>query len=226
MNKMAAGLVRALVAPALALMAQAPGAQAQTADAFYKGKQIRFIVGTAAGQDYDSWSRLIGRHMTRFIPGNPTFVVENMPGAGHILATNYLFNLAPRDGTVIGMVSRNITEAYMMKLPNVRFDPGKFNWIGSPELNHRVLFVNAASGFDKVADLYQRELIIGAPGGAQGGGQPDEQGRVRAAQVRGREDRSQGGDGSVDQSHQGGLDDPQQHVPLVELAQDRGALNH
>src|ERR1700704_4165768 len=107
---------------ALGLLALALPARAQTADAFYKGKQIRFIVGTAAGQDYDSWSRLIGRHMTRFIPGNPTFVVENMPGAGHILATNYLFNLAPRDGTVIGMVSRNITEAFMMKLPNVRYD--------------------------------------------------------------------------------------------------------
>jgi tripartite-type tricarboxylate transporter receptor subunit TctC len=163
MNKVAAAVVLALSVLAL----RAP-VQAQTADAFYKGKQIRFIVGTAAGQDYDSWSRLIGRHMTRFLPGNPTFVVENMPGAGHILATNFLFNLAPRDGTVIGMVSRNITEAFMMKLPNIRFDPGKFNWIGSPELNHRVLFVNAASGFGKVSDLYERELIVGAPGGAQG----------------------------------------------------------
>jgi tripartite-type tricarboxylate transporter receptor subunit TctC len=162
MSKTAAAL--ALAVSALALHAP----QAQTADEFYKGKQIRFIVGTAAGQDYDSWSRLIGRHMPRFLPGNPTIIVENMPGAGHILATNFLFNLAPRDGTVIGMVSRNITEAFMMKLPNVRFDPGKFNWIGSPELNHRVLFVNTASGFDKVSDLYARELIVGAPGGAQG----------------------------------------------------------
>jgi tripartite-type tricarboxylate transporter receptor subunit TctC len=161
-SKTAAALVLAVSALAL----HAP--QAQTADEFYKGKQIRFIVGTAAGQDYDSWSRLIGRHMPRFLPGNPTIIVENMPGAGHILATNFLFNLAPRDGTVIGMVSRNITEAFMMKLPNVRFDPGKFNWIGSPELNHRVLFVNTASGFDKVSDLYARELIVGAPGGAQG----------------------------------------------------------
>jgi tripartite-type tricarboxylate transporter receptor subunit TctC len=162
MSKTAAALVLAVSALAL----HAP--QAQTAGEFYKGKQIRFIVGTAAGQDYDSWSRLIGRHMPRFLPGNPTIIVENMPGAGHILATNFLFNLAPRDGTVIGMVSRNITEAFMMKLPNVRFDPGKFNWIGSPELNHRVLFVNTASGFDKVSDLYARELIVGAPGGAQG----------------------------------------------------------
>jgi tripartite-type tricarboxylate transporter receptor subunit TctC len=164
MNKMAAAVVVALcVLPVLA--SRAP---AQTADAFYKGKQIRFIVGTAAGQDYDTWARLISRYLPRFLPGNPTFIVENMPGAGHILATNYLFNLAPRDGTAIGMVSRNMTEAAIMKLPNVRFDPGKFSWIGSPELNHRVLFVNAASGFDQVSDLYARELIVGTPGGAQG----------------------------------------------------------
>ena len=159
-----------LVPPLIALTLTAPAAraQAQSADAFYKGKQIRFIVGTASGQDYDSWARLLGRHMTRFVPGNPTFVVENMPGAGHILATNFLFNLAPRDGTAVGMVTRNITEAFMLKLPNVRFDPGQFNWIGSPELNHRVLFVNAASGFDKASDLFERELIVGSPGGVQG----------------------------------------------------------
>jgi tripartite-type tricarboxylate transporter receptor subunit TctC len=163
MKRMAAILVLALAG----LASRAP-ASAQTADEFYKGRQIRLIVGTAAGQDYDSWARLIGRHMPRFLPGNPTFIVENMPGAGQILATNFLFNLAPRDGTAVGMVSRNMTEAAVMKLPNVRFDPGKFNWIGSPELNHRVLFVNAGSGFDKVSDLYERELIVGTPGGAQG----------------------------------------------------------
>jgi tripartite-type tricarboxylate transporter receptor subunit TctC len=164
MNKTAAAVAVALsVLPLLA--SRAP---AQTTDAFYKGKQIRFIVGTAAGQDYDTWARLISRYLPRFLPGNPTFIVENMPGAGHILATNYLFNLAPRDGTAIGMVSRNMTEAAIMKLPNVRFDPGKFRWIGSPELNHRVLFVNVASGFDQVPDLYARELIVGTPGGAQG----------------------------------------------------------
>jgi tripartite-type tricarboxylate transporter receptor subunit TctC len=160
MNRVAAALV-------LALALGAP-LSAQTPDDFYKGRQIRLVVGTAAGQDYDSWARLMARHLPRFLPGNPAFIVENMPGAGHILATNYLFNLAPRDGTVIGMVSRNMTEAAIMKLPNVRFDPGKFNWIGSPELNHRVLFVNAGSGFDSVPDLYARELIVGTPGGAQG----------------------------------------------------------
>jgi tripartite-type tricarboxylate transporter receptor subunit TctC len=161
-------MTAALVLALLAVSAPVARAPAQTADEFYKGRQIRFIVGTAAGQDYDAWARLVARHLPRFLPGNPNFVVENMPGAGHILATNFLFNLAPRDGGTIGMVSRNMTEAAILKLPNVRFDPAKFNWIGSPELNHRVLFVNTGSGFDKVSDLFERELIVGTPGGFQG----------------------------------------------------------
>jgi tripartite-type tricarboxylate transporter receptor subunit TctC len=158
------------VALFLALLALAAPrtAYSQSAADFYKGKQIRWVVGTAAGQDYDLWSRLIARHVVRFIPGNPTIVVENMPGAGHILATNYLFNTAARDGTVLGMVSRNMTDAAVMGLPNVRFDPGKFNWIGSPEISNRVMFVSPASGIRKVPDLFDRQLIVGAPGGAQG----------------------------------------------------------
>src|SRR3954454_6496616 len=149
------------------LAARAPLA-AQSAGDFYKGKQIRFVVGTAPGQDYDLWARLIGRHLTRHVPGQPSLIVENMPGAGHIIATNYLFNVAPRDGSVVGMVSRNMTDAAVMGLPNVRYDPGRFNWLGSPEVNHRVMFVSTKSGFDKVPDLFERELIIGAPGGVQG----------------------------------------------------------
>jgi tripartite-type tricarboxylate transporter receptor subunit TctC len=143
-------------------------AQAGPVEDFYKGRQIRFIVGTSAGQDYDLWARLIGRHITHYIPGQPTLVVENMPGAGHIVATNYLYNVAPKDGTVIGMVSRNMTDAAIMKLPNVRYDPGQFNWLGSPEINHRVMFVNANSEIKTVSDLFTHELIVGAPGGAQG----------------------------------------------------------
>jgi tripartite-type tricarboxylate transporter receptor subunit TctC len=153
---------------ALVVLSIAQGAQSQTSGDFYKGKQIRWVVGTAAGQDYDLWTRLIARHMVRYVPGNPTIVVENMPGAGHILATNYLFNTAARDGTVVGMVSRNMTDAAVMGLPNVRFDPSRFNWIGSPEVSNRVMFVSPASGIRKVPDLFERELIVGAPGGAQG----------------------------------------------------------
>src|SRR5215813_4447848 len=145
----------------LVVMAFATPAHAQTPAEFYRGKQIRLVVGTAAGQDYDLWARLIGRHITRHIPGNPTLIVENMPGAGHIVATNHLFNVAARDGTVLGMVSRNMTDAAVMGLANVRYDPARFNWLGSPEINHRVMFVSATSSFASVADLFVRELIVG-----------------------------------------------------------------
>ena len=80
--------------------AQGHGAQESAQPAaqdFYRGKQIKLIVGTSSGQDYDLWARLIGRHITRHIPGQPSLIVENMPGAGHIVATNHLFNVAPRD---------------------------------------------------------------------------------------------------------------------------------
>jgi tripartite-type tricarboxylate transporter receptor subunit TctC len=150
------------------LLASAGTASAQNVEEFYRGKQLKLVVGTATGQDYDLWARLIGRHITRHIPGRPTLIVENMPGAGHIVATNHLFNVAPRDGTAIGMVSRNMTEAAVMKVRNIRFEPGRFNWLGSPEVNHRVMFVSAASGIAQVADLFERELIVGAPGGGQG----------------------------------------------------------
>ena len=159
---------KAASAALLALCSLVAGAVAQPSADFYKGKQIRFVVGTATGQDYDLWARLIGRHITRHIPGNPTLIVENMPGAGHIIATNHLFNVAARDGTVIGMVSRNMTDAAVMGLANVRYEPGRFSWLGSPEVNHRVMFVSTSSGFDKMSDLFERELIVGAPGGVQG----------------------------------------------------------
>jgi tripartite-type tricarboxylate transporter receptor subunit TctC len=152
----------------LLLLALPVAAAAQGADDFYRGKQLKLVVGTSSGQDYDLWARVIGRHITRHIPGQPALIVENMPGAGHIVATNHLFNVAPRDGTTIGMVSRGMTDAAIMKVRNVRFEPGRFNWLGSPEVNHRVMFVSAAAGITRIADLFERELIVGAPGGGQG----------------------------------------------------------
>jgi tripartite-type tricarboxylate transporter receptor subunit TctC len=162
------GVVVIALSCLLMLAGPASAQSAQGVDEFYRGKQLKLIVGTSSGQDYDLWARLIGRHITRHIPGEPSLVVENMPGAGHIVATNHLFNVAPRDGSVIGMVSRNMTDAAIMKVRNIRFEPGRFNWLGSPEVNHRVMFVSAASGISKVADLFERELIVGAPGGGQG----------------------------------------------------------
>src|SRR5262249_49253487 len=75
---------------------------ARAQDAFYKGKTVRIIVGASAGGGYDSYSRTIARHMGKPVPGNPTFVVENMPGAGFLISANYIYNIAKRDGLTIG----------------------------------------------------------------------------------------------------------------------------
>src|SRR3954464_14096866 len=115
---------------AAAMLAAAPAHADDIAD-FFRGKQIRFVLGAAPGQDYDVWARFLARHLPRHVPGNPVFVVQNMPGAGHMLAANWLYNVAPRDGTVWGSVSRNIPSAGLQQLPGVRYDPVNFNWLAS-----------------------------------------------------------------------------------------------
>lgn len=137
---------------------------AQPSDEFFKGKQIRIVLGAAPGQDYDLWARFLGRYLPRHIPGSPTFVIQNMPGAGHMLAANWLYNLAPRDGTVWGSVSRNIPNAGLQQLSGVRFDPLKFNWLGSPELTNRGCFAMTNGPVKKAEDLFAQELIVGGTG--------------------------------------------------------------
>jgi tripartite-type tricarboxylate transporter receptor subunit TctC len=147
---------------AAAIAAVTPVAADPVAD-FYKGKTIRVIVGTAPG-DYDMWVRFIVRHLGRHIPGNPGFVVENMPGAGSLVATNHLYNRASQDGLTLGSVSRNIPHYAFAKKPNVQFDPMKFHWIGSPELTNRGCFARPDSGVKEAKDLFERELVVGTDG--------------------------------------------------------------
>lgn len=158
-------LARALT-PAVVLAAAlaAPPAAAQSVAEFYKGRQIEFVIGTSAGGSYDQWARLIGRHMGRHIPGNPSFLPKNMPGAGHIKAANYLFSVAPKDGTVIGTFSRNIPTRALLNHPAVKFKPEEFSWIGSPELTNRVCVAKKGVPVQKGEDLFTKELIVGGAG--------------------------------------------------------------
>jgi tripartite-type tricarboxylate transporter receptor subunit TctC len=151
------------LASLLMVFTLAGSVHAQSVADFYRGKQIRVIVGTAPG-DYDAWVRLVSRHMRQYVPGNPNFVVENMPGAGSLLAANYLYNKAAQDGTVLGSVSRNIPNFAFTKKPNVFFDPLKFNWIGSPEMTNRGCFARTDSGVKAPEDLFERELLVGTDG--------------------------------------------------------------
>ena len=101
-------------------------------DEFYKGKTIRFIVGFAAGGGYDAYTRTIARYISRHIPGNPSTVVENMDGAGSVIAANHLYNKAEKNGLTVGIWNSQNVFNHMMGDTSIRFDGRKFGWIGSP----------------------------------------------------------------------------------------------
>lgn len=106
--------------------------QAQEATGFYRGKQIGLIVGYGPGGGYDVYGRLVARHIGRFLPGNPPVIVQNMPGAGSLVATNYLYRIAPKDGSVFGTFARNMPLVGLLgNKQSVKFDPVHFTWLGS-----------------------------------------------------------------------------------------------
>jgi tripartite-type tricarboxylate transporter receptor subunit TctC len=139
----------------------------QSVEDFYRGKTIDFIVGSESGSSYDSFARLLSRHMK--IPGNPNFVVKNMPGAGHIKATNYLYSSAAKDGTVIGIISQLVPTATVLKnKPGLEADFTKFRWLGSTDSARQVCVVRQASAIKSGEDLFTQKLIVGGTGAGSG----------------------------------------------------------
>jgi tripartite-type tricarboxylate transporter receptor subunit TctC len=131
---------------------------------FYKDKQIKLIIGNAAGGDYDIGGRILARHIGNHIPGNPTVIVQNMPGASTVTATNFLYAKAPKDGTVFGSFSRNIASQAVIGKMNIEADPRKFHWIGGSSLPSRVCMVSAKSGIKSPEDIFKREVIVAGSG--------------------------------------------------------------
>ena len=117
---------------------------------FYKGKQISLIIGTSAGNDYDFRGRLLARHMGRHIPGEPTIVPRNMPGAGGINAANWLANVAPHDGTAIHLIMTNMMAKQAIGVPGIKFDARKFSWIGNTTSTPNVTNSWHTSGVTKI----------------------------------------------------------------------------
>ena len=115
---------------------------AETVGEFYRGKQIRFIIRTTPGGDYDQYTRLLARHMGRHIPGNPSLIPVNMPGGGGITAANYMAQAAPRDGTVIGIVSQGLAADQALGMsPQLKADLCEFNWIANVVFSNQLLVV-------------------------------------------------------------------------------------
>ncbi|MGH7827521.1 MAG: Bug family tripartite tricarboxylate transporter substrate binding protein [Candidatus Binatia bacterium] len=121
---------------------------------FYQGKTIRVIVGTPAGNLYDLWARLIASHMQKYIPGNPDFIVQNMPGAGHVVAANHLYSVAKPDGlTLIGSIIPSLYLNQLVGRKEIQYDWAKFSWIGSPARGASQMYMRADSPYKTIEDV-------------------------------------------------------------------------
>ena len=140
------------------------GASAQTAGEFYKNRQMRLIVGHAVGNDYDVGARLLAKYLQKHIPGQPTIVPQNMTAAQSVVAANYVYAQAPRDGSLIGTFSRNLPNQALMGQSNVEADLRRFNWLGATSLPGRICAAWHAAPVKSVADLFKQELIVGSSG--------------------------------------------------------------
>jgi tripartite-type tricarboxylate transporter receptor subunit TctC len=135
---------------------------------FYRGKTVRIIVGFSAGGGYDQYSRLIGRHLSKYIPGNPNVIVDNMAGAGSIIAANHVYNAAPKDGTVVGNVSGPIILEQLFGNPAVQYDMGKFRYLAVPVSETYVFVVTRKPGVAKFEEILgpngKQVTVGGIPG--------------------------------------------------------------
>jgi len=157
-------MIRCIVFGAVAVLT----AFSARADPYFHGKTIAVVTSTGAGGTYDVTARLIARHMPRYIPGNPTMIVQNMPGGGNVLATNFMYAVAPRDGTTIASIHNAIPLHQVLDGRGVRYDAAKFNWLGSTGPETEVIIVWHTAGVGRIDQAKEKELILGGTGAGSG----------------------------------------------------------
>jgi tripartite-type tricarboxylate transporter receptor subunit TctC len=155
----------ALAMTVLVVSLSASLAHSQPQTDFYAGKRINLVMGSDVGGGYDALARLTARHLGHFIPGNPAVIVQAMPGGSGLIAANYLYNIAEKDGTELGLVMRNVLTAALTNPESARFDIAKFNWIGSLASESGMVIAWHTAGKEKAADLFQSEMIVGGTTG-------------------------------------------------------------
>jgi tripartite-type tricarboxylate transporter receptor subunit TctC len=144
-----------------ASLAQAP---AET----FAGKTMQMVIGVSPGGGYDLWGRIVARHLGRHLPGMPSIVPQNMPGAGSMTALNYIYNVAPRDGSVLGIVARDTALAPLQGAEGGRFDATKLSWIGTPALETNVCIGWRGARAQNAQDLTRFEMVLGTVGPGSG----------------------------------------------------------
>ena len=144
---------RQIIVPTLCVLLLALGSSVHAQSDFFQGKSIRVIRGGQAGDLYDLWARLIAGHLGKHIPGNPSIVVQNMPGAGSVIAANYVYGLAKPDGLTIGSINPAIYMDQLVARKEVQFDWAKFVWLGTPEQTDFLLFIRSDNSNKNFDDL-------------------------------------------------------------------------
>ncbi len=135
------------------------------AQEFYKGRRLSIIVSYVPGGGYDMYSRLLARHLSRYIPGNPSIIVQNMPGAGSLIGANYLYRLAPREGTTVGIFGPMQVLRQVIGAPGIEFEAEKFNWLAAAHVGDVIVcMATAASGVKNLEGAVKRQtpLAVGA----------------------------------------------------------------
>lgn len=150
------------LAAAASLLTLAPIAISN--DHFYQGKTIQMVVGYSAGGGYDTFARVVARHIGKHIPGNPNVVIQNVPGAGSLVAMNQLVNTMPQDGTYIGSIARGLPYEPLFGNTQAQYDPLAVNWLGSVASEVSLCVVSTNSGIETYQDLYTQPLLVGATG--------------------------------------------------------------
>jgi tripartite-type tricarboxylate transporter receptor subunit TctC len=147
-----------------AVVAVSAAAGSVPAQSFFAGKTMTIIVSTGGDDSYGYIARTFGQHMPRYIPGQPTMIVKAMPGAGNVLATNHLYNIAPKDGTTIGTINNAIPLHQVLDGRGVKYDASKFNWLGSTGTYNSVAYVWHTAGINTIQDAMAKEVILGGTG--------------------------------------------------------------
>ena len=148
----------------LAILAVPASGHAQTPAEFYRGKTLTVLIGVSPGGEYDFLARLVARFIGKHIPGNPTVTPQNMVGAGGITEANYLYNVAPKDGTFIGMIQNALPSMQAVGVAGPQFDPAKFNWIGSIAPTVETMALWHTAGVANIEQARAKEIVVGAVG--------------------------------------------------------------
>ncbi|MDH3239731.1 MAG: tripartite tricarboxylate transporter substrate-binding protein [Alphaproteobacteria bacterium] len=160
--------MKRLVASAAVLATASVAAQGASAADFYQGKSVTVTVGSSAGGGYDGYARFLARHWGKFIPGNPKFIVKNMPGAGSLKATNFIYNVAPKDGLHVAAIQNGVAFEPLFKVMGkgreAKFDPLKISWIGATTKETSVMVVWHTTPFKSIEDVRKTRVLTGSSG--------------------------------------------------------------